>query len=65
MSVELPSFLKSGMCVACAMDDHTDVPAVGYGKVSIVEQGIELCDRHLREAQAMGWETHRLRWEGT
>ena len=54
-----PTFVKPGMCVFCASEDRADVPAVGYGKVLTAKWGIALCYLHLREAAALGWETHQ------
>jgi len=58
MSIKRPSFVRPGMCVACAADGYGDIPAVGFGKIHIANCGIELCYAHLRETEAMGWETH-------
>jgi len=58
MSVDRPHFIKPGMCVVCASDDRVDVPAAGYGKMTTAKLGIKLCSMHLRNAEAIGWETH-------
>ena len=57
MSADRPPFMKPGVCVACAAEGIVTVPSAGYGKVKPARWGIELCDSHLREAKAIGWET--------